>query len=226
MDNSQSCVVNKKYWYYIPNFVDCDINKLYEETDVLCKNYYNHINGKEYESKRKSCVIIKSEDRLKDNFFGYSHLPKYGLSQTSFIHKICPRLWEYLEKKLECHFDYCLIHIYMDGKSSINWHNDKEAMNSDIVSISFGDTRKFRLRKIGTFKGWNYEYLLTHGSLFFMKGPYVRENNSDGHIPEEQKNNNTERIVRGCQHVYQHCVPVEKKVKGIRINFTFRVFDN
>jgi len=82
----------------------------------------------------------------------------------------------------------------------ISWHNDKEALNTPVASISLGATRLFRFRDIKETKGWEYELNLKSGDLVYMK--------------------------EGCQRKYKHAVPVQKKVKDPRINLTFRQFEN
>lgn len=88
------------------------------------------------------------------------------------------------------------MHLYPDEKAGISWHNDREAMKTPIISISLGDTRKFRLRPITETKLYSTEYELNHGDLFLMK--------------------------TGCQTQYKHCVPGESSKKLPRINLTFR----
>lgn len=92
--------------------------------------------------------------------------------------------------------DYCLVHLYIDGSARINWHNDKEAWTSDVFSISFGATRKFRFRRIKQKTGYLKELLLHSGDLVWMKP--------------------------GCQQKFLHCVPPTLSVKEPRINLTFR----
>lgn len=101
-----------------------------------------------------------------------------------------------LEQDFGTRFDYCLVHVYLNGSTGINWHNDKEALNSNIASISLGATRKFRFRKIDAPNGWDHEYHLNSGDLILMKP--------------------------GCQRRWKHTVPIEKTVKNIRMNLTFR----
>lgn len=93
-------------------------------------------------------------------------------------------------------FDYVLCHYYPDGNASINWHNDKEALDSDVVSVSFGSQRYFRFRLIGKTKGWIDQFELEHGDVFHM--------------------------LCGCQRKLEHCVPVQKRITEPRINLTFR----
>lgn len=115
---------------------------------------------------------------------------------------VCPdvkKLRDKLSKKFDVPFDYCLAHLYPDGNASIAWHNDKEALNTPVASISLGATRKFRLRELGYRVGWEYEIPLESGDLLWM--------------------------TKKCQRKYEHHVPVEKKVTKPRINLTFRVME-
>jgi len=103
-----------------------------------------------------------------------------------------------VEKHTGIKFDYVLFHIYATGKSSIGFHADEEALDSTVVSVSLGATRKFRFKKIGRTKGWDHELHLKSGDVVIMHP--------------------------GCQEVYLHCVPKELKVKIARINLTFRQY--
>jgi alkylated DNA repair dioxygenase AlkB len=121
-------------------------------------------------------------------------MPAFHWKECALIEKIK----EELENKLGTYFDYCLAHCYPDGEASIGWHNDKEALETDVVSISFGATRKFRFRKLGETKGYCKEFNLGNGDVLHM--------------------------LSGCQKIYKHSVPVEKTVKTPRINLTFRKY--
>lgn len=98
---------------------------------------------------------------------------------------------------IEFNFVHC--NLYRDGNDSIGYHSDseKDLKSSYIVSVSFGATRKFRLRKRTETKGFDKEILLEDGDVVIMKGD--------------------------CQKLYKHAVPVEKKVRTPRINLTYRV---
>lgn len=88
-----------------------------------------------------------------------------------------------------------LVHYYHDSTSVINWHSDREALNSSIYSMSIGDTRRFCLRP----KSNPREVLtfdLHDGDLFIMK--------------------------KGCQEHYEHCIKSIKEYNKPRINITFR----
>lgn len=81
------------------------------------------------------------------------------------------RLRERLETLLECSFDYVLLNLYRDGKDSIGFHSDGEAIPEGkrvIASISLGSKRTFIIRhKDGKD---TREYLLNNGSLLVMMG--------------------------------------------------------
>ena len=162
---------------YHPNFFEKGnnyFNRIYEEVkDIISEN------GIKYISKgRKSAVIDLHSER------------EFNTIQT--IRTII----ELNTKKI---FDYVLVHLYENGDASISWHNDKEAMNTTICSVSFGQARKFRFKKIGRKSGYDYQYILGDGDLVVME--------------------------KGCQREYLHCVPKEKGAKDPRINLTFRQYD-
>jgi len=98
-------------------------------------------------------------------------------------------------------YSYVLCNYYGDGKSYISYHSDAEKdlePGEDIVSVSFGATRKFYLKHIKD--KTIYKTLLETGDVLVMSG-------------ETQKH-------------FQHSVPKELKVLDPRINLTFRVINN
>jgi alkylated DNA repair dioxygenase AlkB len=96
-------------------------------------------------------------------------------------------------------FNFCLINKYRDGNDSIGAHSDDEkGMSGPIASMSFGATRFFDVTsKCGEFE--KIRTPLEAGSLIVMHP--------------------------GSQKASQHAVPVQKRVKGIRYNLTFRNID-
>ena len=184
-----------KYWEYLPSFFDkkdFDIINIYEDIKDKCKRGKLKINNKLYDSRRNSCVFGFPTNKNISYLFSYNNLPSFDFKISKIISKIKENVEEFYHTK----FDYCLVHIYENGLDNIGWHKDKEALDSDIVSISFGVTRKFRLKKIGKKSGFDYEFGLNSGDLFYMK--------------------------KGCQRKFKHSVPIEKKIKERRINLTFR----
>lgn len=69
-------------------------------------------------------------------------------------------------------FNAVLLNLYRDGKDGVAWHSDKEGKigkNPTIASVTFGETRMFRLRH-KTKKELQVEIPLHHGSLLVMVG--------------------------------------------------------
>lgn len=131
--------------------------------------------------------------------FSYDYVPVFEL-------KLCPhisQIKEYIEEITQEKYEYCFINFYKNGKEYIGYHSDKEADKSYVISISLGATRKFRFRKKGDKKGYEYEFDMQSGDVLWMLGP--------------NKNNN----YISCQDIYNHSVPVQKKINRPRINITF-----
>jgi len=173
-------------WEYHPNvFENYSFPTLLKElSEVSAKS-----------SSRYSVLLVQNSEMAEKYLGHYQSIPRYNFNRLDSV--------EHLKQELEAFsktsFDYALAHIYLDGNSSIAWHNDKESLIEPIYSVSFGATRKFRLRKIGQTRGWEAEFKLAHGDVLQMK--------------------------RGCQIHYQHSVPKELTVKEPRISFTFRKYD-
>lgn len=95
-------------------------------------------------------------------------------------------------------FNHVLCNRYRDGNDSIGWHSDDEPeLGTDplIVSLSFGEPRRFLLRpKASGLEA--QEYTLGRGDLLIMG--------------------------RGTQARYEHSVPKTKQARGERVNLTFR----
>jgi alkylated DNA repair dioxygenase AlkB len=95
-------------------------------------------------------------------------------------------------------FNSVLLNLYRDGRDGMGWHADDEpelGRNPVIASVSFGVTRRFKLRHrkrrtaVTTLE-------LTHGSLLLMAG--------------------------NTQHAYVHAVTKTAVATGERINLTYR----
>lgn len=104
---------------------------------------------------------------------------------------------ENLEKRMNLKFNFCLVNYYEDGSKYIGPHSDDEKgldPKHPIASVSFGETRPFRLRS--KLSGKTYEQKLQNNSLILMFPP--------------------------CQSLFKHSVPKTAKKIGGRINLTFR----
>jgi alkylated DNA repair dioxygenase AlkB len=148
----------------------------------------------EQNRSRFSCGFVSDGITL-----GYG-MPEYPWEKSPITVRIKDHIERYcLQGNRNVKFDYCLAHIYLDGNSTIAWHNDKEALYEEIFSVSLGQRRKFRLRKLEATSGWDAEYPLGEGDLLHMH--------------------------KGCQLNYKHCVPKETTVTETRISWTFRKID-
>ncbi|PRP99676.1 alpha-ketoglutarate-dependent dioxygenase AlkB family protein [Enhygromyxa salina] len=98
-------------------------------------------------------------------------------------------------------FNSVLLNYYRDGNDTVGWHSDDEpglGLDPFIASVSVGVERDFVLRRIGDPKR-QLSVSLSNGSLLVMSGQ--------------------------TQATWQHAVPRRKRVKGPRVNLTFREFE-
>jgi alkylated DNA repair dioxygenase AlkB len=103
-----------------------------------------------------------------------------------------------VEEETEISFNSVLLNLYRDGNDGVAWHSDREGnlgKNPSIASVTFGETRMFRLRHKFK-KDLQVEIPLHHGSLLLMAGT-----------------TNT---------FWQHQVPKTARKVLPRINLTFR----
>lgn len=104
-----------------------------------------------------------------------------------------------IEKHTQMAFNRILLNLYRDEHDHVSWHADKETIKGDtdiIVSISFGETRKFQVKHKTDKSQPVISLILKPGSLVIMKG--------------------------GMQKNWLHRIAQETKSKGPRINLTFR----
>jgi alkylated DNA repair dioxygenase AlkB len=104
------------------------------------------------------------------------------------------------EQKAGRAFNSLLINLYRSGEDKVSWHSDNEpelGKEPCIASLSLGATRRFKFRHLDSKDV--VECSLTPGSLVVMSGL--------------------------SQIKWEHEVPKEARVKGPRINLTFRYVD-
>lgn len=78
-----------------------------------------------------------------------------------------------VEKETKIKFNAVLLNLYRDGKDGVSWHSDKtHSVNKDmnIASVTFGETRMFRLRHKFIKHLPQIEIPLHHGSFLLMAG--------------------------------------------------------
>ena len=127
----------------------------------------------------------------------------YTYSRTRFVpHAWTPALTELrraVESACDARFNSVLCNLYRDGNDAMGWHSDNEpelGKEPVIASLSFGATRRFRLRH-RTDPSRRLDIDLESGSLLLMRG--------------------------ATQENYRHDLPRTKRAVGERINLTFRL---
>lgn len=167
---------------------------LHDERENTYEKIYEEIKDKvSYSTKgRRSCLFaLHSLDLL-----GSGYANKFSCDEVPTIIQDIRTKVELLTGQV---YDFVLAHIYLDGDAGIAYHSDAEANDSFVCSVSFGASRKFRLRRIGETKGYDKEFILGDGDVFVMKPT--------------------------MQSVYKHAIIPEKGVKNPRINLTFRQYE-
>lgn len=104
-----------------------------------------------------------------------------------------------VENETEIDFNAVLLNLYRNGKDGVAWHSDhtdRSGINPIIASVSFGETRMFRLRHKFKKDLKQVEIPLHHGSFLLMAGT--------------------------TNSFWQHQVPKTAKDILPRINLTFR----
>ena len=177
-------------WTYESGFISSEYyDQLLPHLEVDCKIHYVTMYGKKFEARKISCMYGDEEDHVdkkSDIGASYSGTPRYLWSEA-------PKEILEIKRKVEESFrftpNYVLCHVYRTHTDYLGWHNDREALNSQIVSISLGAERRFRLRPIEDSSGYSREYLMKSGDAIHMIGPR-------------------------CQHEYKHTLP-EMTVKDL-----------
>lgn len=111
---------------------------------------------------------------------------------------VLQRARELIESRLGTHFDYVFLNRYRDGNDSVAWHGDHESERCTIASLSLGATRLFELRPRASagVRAGKIAVELAHGDLIVMRAE--------------------------TQRFWEHRVPKEPRIRGERINITFR----
>lgn len=142
----------------------------------------------------KECFMRRGVGFFSDESIGYQFSGQLASSKPMTLSLIA--LLALVNTIYGTQYNGILVNKYFSGEDYISAHSDDETNldNSGVVAISCGATRKFRIRKKGE-KGF-LDFPMESGSMLQMGGDFQKE--------------------------YTHEIPVEKKVKGIRISFTFR----
>jgi len=108
-----------------------------------------------------------------------------------------------VEQETQLDFNAVLLNLYRNGKDGVGWHSDKEnntGKDPVIASVTFGETRMFRLRHKFRKDIPPVEIPLHHGSFLLMGGT--------------------------TNSFWQHQVPKTARNVLPRINLTFRSVDS
>jgi alkylated DNA repair dioxygenase AlkB len=123
----------------------------------------------------------------------YSNSRKVALAWTPHLLEIK----QAVEAETGILFNSCLLNLYHDGTEGMGWHADDEkplGIHPVIASVSLGVTRKFAFKHKLTKQ--SVSVVLENGSLLLMQGE--------------------------TQMHWLHALPKMAKVKGLRVNLTFR----
>jgi alkylated DNA repair dioxygenase AlkB len=98
-------------------------------------------------------------------------------------------------------FNSVLVNYYRDGNDSVSWHSDNDGIpgrNRIVASVSFGQVRRFDIRKKDD-HNIKYSINLENGSYLLMKGNFQDE--------------------------WQHRIAKSTSQLGPRVNLTFRIMN-
>lgn len=166
-----------------------------EESDHYYTSLLNNTPWKEYDMEiyDKTVTVPRMISWYEDR-----NNPGADLSKPDWTSELL-LIKEKVEKETRVDFNCVLINLYRDGKDGVAWHSDREqnfGKDAIIASVSFGETRMFRLRHKFRKDISQVEIPLHHGSLLLMAGT--------------------------TQSFWQHQVPKTTKNILPRINLTFR----
>jgi alkylated DNA repair dioxygenase AlkB len=143
---------------------------------------------------RKMYDRIVPDPRLTAYYGG-----EHGHSWTPLLSEIKTAV----EKITEIKFDRVLLNLYRDGKDSVAWHSDNlpaDGKHHPIASVTFGETKIFKVRHKMRRDIPALDIPLTHGSLLLMG--------------------------ETMQAHYEHHIPKTARHIGPRINLTFRISES
>jgi alkylated DNA repair dioxygenase AlkB len=153
-------------------------------------------------------IVILGQPRRVPRLVAWHGDPGAAYTYSGTPHE--PRPWtpeltvirSHIERLSGQRFNSVLLNLYRDGRDGMGWHADDEpelGRNPVIASVSFGATRRFRLRHRKN-RAEPVTLPLTDGSLLLMAGP--------------------------TQHHWVHAVPKTAVAVGERINLTYRRVDS
>lgn len=146
-------------------------------------------------------VFGKKTQQPRDVAFFSDIVPKYEYSRESMpaqsLTTSLIMLLNSVNTMCNTSFNAILVNRYNDGDAYICAHSDNEKAicNQNVVSVSYGATRTFRIRDKST-KKRVLDVPLRSGEVCWMDGDF--------------------------QQQYTHEIPTQRKIKDCRYSFTFR----
>lgn len=185
----------KDYFEYNPKFIDHSLEWMKKILDE-CKLEQCTVKvfGKVWPEPRLTAVY--GDKSVCDKTYIYSKSERKLNPFPSVLEELRNLVFE----KTGINFDFVLLNYYRDGNDKVSWHCDNEEMMecSNIVSLSFGQKRKFQVKSKINGSKICWQQSLESGSMVWMK-------------PKSQD-------------LYYHQVPKETKIDQPRLNLTFRKF--
>ncbi len=167
-----------------------------EESDIYYKSLLENTPWREYEMQ-----LFDKTVKAPRMICWYENPENPGAdSQSKPFTPELLQIKDRVEKLTGFEFNSVLLNLYRDGKDGVAWHSDhedKSGANPAIASVSFGETRMFKLRHKTNKQIPIVNLPLFHGTLLFMSGT-----------------TNT---------FWQHQIPKTTKPLLPRINLTFRI---
>ena len=172
------------------NFTDKELLKkcVIDVTNLL--NEYPPIKNRGRICHQRRCVGFFSNESI-----GYQYSNQ--LSSSKPMNTAMLTLLTQINQIFGANYNGILVNKYKNGEDYISAHSDDEKNldDSGVVVISYGATRKFRIRDKKT-KEIVKDFPLISYSMLQMSGKFQQE--------------------------FTHEIPIEKKIKDERISFTFR----
>tara|TARA_B110000467_G_C18228399_1_gene427209 strand:+ start:166 stop:738 length:573 start_codon:yes stop_codon:yes gene_type:complete len=143
----------------------------------------------------KICHQRRSVGFFSDDSIGYRYSNQ--ISRSKSMTPALSKLLEHVNSIYDTRYNGILVNKYNTGEDYISAHSDNEVNldDSGVVAISYGATRKFRIRNKETKKIVG-DFPMRSYSILQMGGQFQKE--------------------------FTHEIPIEKKIKETRISFTFR----
>lgn len=196
--------VKRDYWTYSPGKIPSKyFEKLLPELSPMCHKYSLDVYGRTSEAKRISCVFYLNDNEVNISDRSYN-MPFYGVDKAP---DVILKITKIIEREYSFSPDYVLCHVYRDANDTIGWHNDREAMKTEIVGVSLGATRRFQFRRIAqqncSPQNPSSELINNTNSTLDI---YMK-NGDAVHMHGERKDSSGRVIKQGCQRIYKHHVP-------------------